>query len=59
MITASHRRIGYLALRRTMPVGLLRPLGYRDALPDSVISMNPALLAHVDFDQPETGPQLL
>ena len=59
LIQAGHRRIGFLTLRRTMPAGQLRPLGYRDALAEAGLAYDPALLAHVDFDEPETGPQLL
>ena len=44
---------------RVMPAGRLRPLGYRDALEEAGIAFDPALLAAVDFDQPEVGPQLL
>ncbi|MFN3993510.1 MAG: LacI family DNA-binding transcriptional regulator [Tabrizicola flagellatus] len=59
LIGAGHRRIAMLALRPDMAAGRLRPLGYRDALAEAGIAFDPALLAHVDFDQPETGPQLL
>lgn len=59
LIGAGHRRIAMLSLRAEMPAGRLRPLGYRDALEEAGIDLDPALLAHVDFDQPEIGPQLL
>ena len=59
LIIAGHRRIAYLSLRPEMVAGRLRPLGYRDALDEAGVPFDPALLAHVDFDQPETGPQLL
>jgi LacI family transcriptional regulator len=59
LIAAGHRRIGYLALRPTMVAGQLRPMGYRDALAEAGIAFDPALLAPVDFDEPETGPQLM
>lgn len=59
LIAAGHRRIAYLSLRPDMPAGRLRPLGYRDALTAAGLDFDPRLLAHVDFDQPETGPQLL
>lgn len=59
LIAAGHRRIAYLSLRRDMVAGRLRPLGYRDALSEGGLPFDPMLLANVDFDQPETGPQLL
>lgn len=59
LLAAGHRRIAYLALRADMVAGRLRPLGYRDALAEAGIEFDPRLLAHVDFDQPEVGPQLL
>lgn len=59
LIAAGHRRIAYLSLRPDMVAGKLRPLGYRDALGEAGLPFDPALLANVDFDQPETGPQLL
>jgi len=59
LVAAGHRRIGFLSLRDTMVAGQLRPLGYRDALAEAGIAFDPALLAHVDFDVPEAGPQLL
>ena len=59
VIQAGHRRVGFLALRPDMAAGQLRPMGYRDALAEAGIAYDPALLAHVDFDQPEAGPQLL
>lgn len=59
LIVAGHRRIAYLSLRDDMVAGHLRPLGYRDALTTAGIAFAPELLAHVDFDQPEIGPQLL
>ncbi len=59
LIAAGHRRIAYLSLRPDMAAGRLRSLGYRDALAEAGLSFDAALLEHVDFDQPETGPQLL
>lgn len=59
MIAAGHRRIAYLSLRPDMVAGRLRPFGYREALEEAGLDVDPALLAHVDFDQPEIGPQLL
>lgn len=59
LIAAGHHRIAYLSLRADMVAGRLRPMGYRDALAAAGIAFDPALLAHVDFDQPEVGPQLL
>jgi LacI family transcriptional regulator len=59
LIQAGHRRIGFLALRPDMVAGQLRPQGYRDALHEAGIAYDPSLLAHVDFDLPEAGPQLL
>lgn len=59
LIAAGHGRIAYLSLRADMVAGRLRPLGYRDALAEANIPLDPALLASVDFDQPEVGPQLL
>jgi LacI family transcriptional regulator len=59
LIGAGHRRIAYLSLRPDMVAGKLRPQGYRDALAEAGLQFDPALLANVDFDQPETGPQLL
>jgi LacI family transcriptional regulator len=59
LIAAGHRRIAYLSLRPDMPAGRLRPEGYRDALAEAGLLFDSALLAHVDFDQSETGPQLL
>lgn len=59
LIAAGHSRIGFLSLRPDMVAGRLRPLGYRDALEEAGIAYDPALLAPVDFDQPEVGPQLL
>jgi LacI family transcriptional regulator len=59
LIAAGHRRIAYLSLRPDMVAGRLRPLGYRDAITEAGLSVDAALLAHVDFDQPEIGPQLL
>lgn len=59
LIAAGHRRIGLLSLRGEMVAGRLRPEGYRDALKEADIAVDPKLIASVDFDQPETGPQLL
>jgi LacI family transcriptional regulator len=59
LIAAGHRRIAYLSLRPDMVAGRLRPLGYRDALAEAGLPFDAALLIHVDFDQPEIGPQLL
>lgn len=59
LIAAGHRRIAYLSLRPDMVAGKLRPLGYRDVLQEAGLTVDPALLQHVDFDQPEIGPQLL
>ncbi|MFN4192533.1 MAG: LacI family DNA-binding transcriptional regulator [Tabrizicola sp.] len=59
LIAAGHRRIAMLGLRADMPAGRLRPLGYLDALQAAGINSDPQLMANVDFDQPETGPQLL
>lgn len=59
LIEAGHRRIGFISLRADMAAGQLRPLGYRDALADAAIPFDPTLLAHVDFDQPVAGAQLL
>ncbi len=59
LIAAGHRRVAYLSLRPDMAAGRLRSLGYRDALAEAGLSFDAALLEHVDFDQPETGPQLL
>lgn len=59
LIASGHRRIAYLSLRPDMVAGRLRPLGYRDALAEAGLPFDAALLAHVDFDQPEIGPQLL
>jgi LacI family transcriptional regulator len=59
VIAAGHRRIAYLALRPSMVAGVLRPLGYKDALSAANIAFDAALFAHCDFDQPITGPQLL
>jgi LacI family transcriptional regulator len=59
LIGTGHRRIAFLSLRPDMVAGRLRALGYRDALDAAGLPFDPDLLAHVDFDQPETGPQLL
>lgn len=59
LIAAGHRRIAYLSLRPDMVAGRLRPQGYREALEEAGLPFDPALLQHVDFDQPEIGPQLL
>lgn len=59
IIGAGHSRIAFLSLRSDMVAGRLRPLGYRDALEAAGITFDPRLLTSVDFDQPETGPQLL
>lgn len=59
LIAAGHRRIAFLSLRPDMVAGQLRPEGYRDALAEARLPFDPALLAHVDFDQPDIGPQLL
>jgi LacI family transcriptional regulator len=59
VIAAGHRRIAFLSLRPDMVAGRLRAQGYRDALIEAGITLDPALLAHVDFDQPEIGPPLL
>lgn len=59
LIAEGHRRIACLSLRADMVAGRLRPSGYRDALAEAGIAFDPALLASVDFDQPETGPQVL
>ena len=59
LIAAGHRRIAMLSLRVDMAAGRLRPLGYRDALAEAGLPYDARLVAHVDFDQPETGPQLL
>ena len=58
-IAAGHRRIAHLSLRPDMVAAKLRSLGYRDALAEAGLAFDPALQANVDFDQPETGPQLL
>jgi LacI family transcriptional regulator len=59
LIAAGHRRIAFLSLRADMAAGQLRPAGYRDALAEARLPYDPRLLAHVDFDEPGTGPQLL
>jgi LacI family transcriptional regulator len=59
LIGAGHRRIAMLSLRGGMVAGQLRPQGYRDALEEAGIGHDARLVANVDFDQPETGPQLL
>jgi LacI family transcriptional regulator len=59
LIAAGHRRIAYLGLRADMVAGQLRPLGYRDALAEAGVAHDPVLVAAVDFDAPEIGPQLL
>jgi LacI family transcriptional regulator len=59
LIAAGHRRIAYLSLRQDMVAGQLRPEGYRDALQAAGILFDAALVAPVDFDAPEIGPQLL
>ena len=59
MIAAGHRRIANLSLRPEMVAGRLRPFGCRYALEEAGLDVDPALLAHVDFEQPEIGPQLL
>ncbi|NEY89310.1 LacI family DNA-binding transcriptional regulator [Tabrizicola oligotrophica] len=59
LIAAGHRRIAFLALRPDMVAGRLRPFGYRDALAEAGLPFDPLLLAHVDFDQAEIGPQVL
>lgn len=59
MIAAGHRRIANLSLRPEMVAGRLRPFGCRYALEEAGLDVDPALLAHVDSDQPEIGPQLL
>ena len=59
LIGAGHRRIALLSLRADMVAGRLRPLGYRDAFAEAGLPVDARLMAHVDFDQPETGPQLL
>ncbi|MES2913809.1 MAG: LacI family DNA-binding transcriptional regulator [Pseudomonadota bacterium] len=59
LIGAGHRRIALLSLRADMAAGRLRPLGYRDAFAEAGLPIDARLMAHVDFDQPETGPQLL
>ena len=59
LIAAGHRRIGMLALRADMVAARLRGEGYRDAVQEAGIELDPKLMVSVDFDQPETGPQLL
>lgn len=59
ILAAGHQRIAYLSLRPEMAAGRLRSQGYRDALAEAGIAFDPRLLTHVDFDQAETGPQLL
>jgi LacI family transcriptional regulator len=59
LIAAGHRRIALLSLRADMAAGRLRPLGYRDAFAEAGLEVDPRLLANVNFDLPETGPQLL
>jgi LacI family transcriptional regulator len=59
LIGAGHRRIALLSLRADMVAGRLRPQGYRDAFAEAGLPVDTRLMAHVDFDQPETGPQLL
>ena len=59
LIAKGHRRIAYLSLRPDMVAGRLRPEGYRDALAEAGIAFDPVLVAPVDFDAPEIGPQLL
>lgn len=59
ILAAGHQRIAYLSLRPEMAAGRLRSQGYRDALAEAGVAFDPLLLTHVDFDQVETGPQLL
>ena len=59
LIAAGHRRIAFLSLRPDMAAGRLRPQGYRDAMAEAGLPVDPALLVHVDFDQPVIGPEIL
>lgn len=59
LITAGHRRIGFLGLRTEMVAAKLRRLGYLDALGAANIDPDDRLMTHVDFDEPVVGAQLL
>ncbi len=53
LIEAGHRRIGFLTLDPSMRAGVLRPLGYRDALTAAGIAFDQALVEPA-YDQGET-----
>jgi LacI family transcriptional regulator len=59
LITAGHRRIGYLSLRVDVEASRLRTEGYHDALTAAGIAPDPALLAACDLPDREAETRLL
>ena len=59
LITAGHRRIGYLTLRTEMSAGRLRREGYAEALRDAGVAYDPALVESCDLSGAEAESQLL
>ncbi len=59
LIEAGHRRIGFLTLDPSMQAGVLRPLGYRDALGAAGIALDQALVEPAyELGVAETGAAL-
>ena len=59
LISAGHRRIGFLTLREGMVATGLRLTGYRDALAAARIAFDPGLVRSCDFEGREAEGQLL
>ncbi|WP_265332499.1 substrate-binding domain-containing protein [Stagnihabitans tardus] len=59
LIRAGHRRIGFLTLRPEIVAGRLRLSGYRAALKDAGIEIDPDLVEDCDFTDQEGEMQLL
>ncbi len=59
LISAGHRRIGFLTLREGMVATGLRVQGYRDALAAARIAFDPGLVRSCDFEGREAEGQLL
>jgi len=59
IISAGHRRIGYLTLRASIAATPLRIAGYRAALAEAGIGFDPALVQDCDLEDAEGETQLL
>lgn len=59
LISAGHRRIGFLTLREGLVATGLRLTGYRDALAAARIAFDPGLVRSCDFEGREAEGQLL